>query len=148
MSPLIGNNVGFLHTTNINFAVNFTNDRPNIPAWLSPWTRGRSTRILGTVGPRMWENGLCRWRSLCPGAPVVKEVDLVTQSCFAMEIWVLRKFTLGMNLNEQKKQQLLTSHGGSSLAVRLEDKMSPLRILTSTLPLKKSSPPPAPSVVY
>ena len=65
----------------------------------------------------MWENGLCRWRSLCPGAPVVKEVDLVTQFCFAMGIWVLGNFTLGMNLNEQKKQQVLTSHGGSSLAI-------------------------------
>lgn len=101
----------------------------------------------------MWEDGFCRRRSLWPGAPVVKEVDLVTQFCFAMEIWVLRKFTLGMNLNEQKKQQLLTSHGGSSLAIdnfggQARGQNVAVTDFTSTLPPKQSSPPPARSAAY
>ena len=52
---------------------------------------------------------------------VVKEVDLVTQFCFALEIWALGKLILG-NLDEPQRAEratstVLTSYSVSSLVI-------------------------------
>ena len=47
----------------------------------------------------MWGNGFYKLRSLEAGAPVVRGVNPIRQSCFAMEIRVLEKHILG-NKNE------------------------------------------------
>ena len=47
----------------------------------------------------MWENGFYTLLNLGAGAPVVREVNPIRESCFAMEIRELGKHTLG-NTNE------------------------------------------------
>ena len=49
----------------------------------------------------MWGNGFYKLKSLGAGAPVVREVNPIRQSSFAMEIRVLGKHTLG-NKNEPR----------------------------------------------
>jgi len=68
----------------------------------------------------MWGNGSYKQRSLEAGAPVVREVDLITQSSFTIGVRVLAKLTLG-NTNEPRrvegKWKVLTSHDASSLVI-------------------------------
>ena len=47
----------------------------------------------------MWGDGFYKLRSLEAGIPVAREENPITHSCFAMEIRVLGKLTLG-NANE------------------------------------------------
>jgi len=68
----------------------------------------------------MWGNGFYKQRSLKGGAPVVGEVNLMTQSYFAMEVRELAKLTLG-NTNEPQavkgEWEVLTRHDVSSLVI-------------------------------
>ena len=66
-------------------------------------------------------NGSYKPRNLRGGTPGVREINPITQFCFAMEIQVLAKLISGiiirMDFEEGKKGQVLTSHGFSSLVI-------------------------------
>ena len=67
----------------------------------------------------MWGNGFYKLRSLGAGTPVVREMNPIRQSCFAMEIRVLGKHTLGNNepRRVEEKGQVLTSRIVSSVVI-------------------------------
>ena len=68
----------------------------------------------------MWGDGFYKLRSLEAGIPVVREENPITHSCFAMEIRVLGKLTLG-NANEpeikEEMMKSLTSRDASSVVI-------------------------------